>query len=193
MDLGAYINIDELDEIAKKNGIDVPRLRGYRLMKDEEPISEEEIREMEKATAIHTVANLCEADPFWSSDPAWYTSSRWTRYLKDYYLVKDSEGDYVDIRWDRIHGKKRKILKFEIKKAIRKIRKQWAMWNKYAGQDGVLYIHSRIGGNNWMYFKGPELVEKQPWFLDRVDDHFDSTYCDIYAKIDVEKDKENEC
>lgn len=184
MDLGAYVRIDELGEIAKKNGIDAPRLRGYRLMKDEEPVSEEEIREMEKATEINTVKNLCEAEPFWSSDPAWYTSDRWTRYLKDYYLIKDSDDDYIDIRWNRIHGKKRKVLKFEIKKAKRAVRNQWDMWNKYAGQDGVLYIHSRIGGNNWNYYKGHEKVEKQPWFLDRADDSFDSTYCDIYAKID---------
>jgi len=186
MDLGAYAHIYELDKIAKKNGIDVPRLRGYRLMKDEEPVSEEEIKETEKSVAISTVKNLCEAEPFWSSKPDWYVSSRWTSYLKDYYLVKDSEGEYIDIRWDRIHGKKRKILKFEIKKEKRRIRKQWEMWNKYAGQEGVLYIHSRIGGNNWNYYNGPEKVEKQPWFLDRVDDQFDSTYCDIYAKINVE-------
>lgn len=184
MDLGAYVNIDELDEIAKKNGIDVPRLRGYRLMKDEEPISEEEIRKLVRYASINEVIDLCSARPYWSPYARWHTYDRWVSYLKDYYLVKDSDNGYIDIRWDRIHGKKRKILKFEIKKAKRKIRKQYDMWNKYAGQDGVLYIHSRIGGNNWTYFKGPELVEKQPWFLDRVDDYFDRTYCDIYAKIE---------
>lgn len=35
MDLGAYVNIEDLDAIAKANGIDIPRLRGYRLMKEE--------------------------------------------------------------------------------------------------------------------------------------------------------------
>ena len=35
MDLGAYAQIDDLSEIARRNGIEVPRLRGYRLMKDE--------------------------------------------------------------------------------------------------------------------------------------------------------------
>lgn len=33
MDLGAYAQIEELEELAKLNGIQVPRLRGYRLMK----------------------------------------------------------------------------------------------------------------------------------------------------------------
>ena len=36
MDLGAYSQTEDLDEIAKRNNIHVPRLRGYRLMKNEE-------------------------------------------------------------------------------------------------------------------------------------------------------------
>ena len=87
-----------------------------------------------------------------------------------------------EIRWDRIHGKKRKILKFEIKKKQRRILKQFEIFNKYVGRDDVLYIHARIGGGNWDYFGGPELA-KQPWFIEKVDDSFDSTYCDIYASI----------
>ena len=39
MDLGAYSQIDDLNEIAKENNIEVPRLRGYRLMKNEEYIT----------------------------------------------------------------------------------------------------------------------------------------------------------
>ena len=61
---------------------------------------------------------------------------------------------------------------------------QFNTWNKYVGRDDVLYIHARIGGNNWNYYDGPELA-RQPWFLEKVDDCFDSTYCDIYAKITV--------
>ena len=58
------------------------------------------------------------------------------------------------------------------------------MWNKYAGKENVLYIHSRIGGGNWDYYGGNEL-SKQPWFLEKVDDCYDDTYCDIYAKINL--------
>ena len=47
----------------------------------------------------------------------------------------------------------------------------------------VLYIHARIGGRNWETYGGKDL-EKQPWFLEKVNDHFDGTYCDIYAKIE---------
>lgn len=63
------------------------------------------------------------------------------------------------------------------------------MWNKYAGREDVLYIHSRMGGGNWKYWNADKRTElmNQPWFLGRVDDCFDSTYCDFYAKIDVNK------
>lgn len=35
MDLGAYGQIENLKSIAEANNIDIPRLRGYRLMKNE--------------------------------------------------------------------------------------------------------------------------------------------------------------
>lgn len=181
MDLGAYAQIEDLGKLAKANGIDVPRLRGYRLMVEEEPVSQEGIREMMNDAAIRELKNLCDAEPFWSAHPKWRTYSSYTDYVEQYFL-----GPYKDtIRWDRIHGWKRKVLKFEIKKAKRRIQKQYDMWNKYAGQENVLYIHSRIGGNNWSYFEGDKNVASQPWFLDRVDDYFDSTYCDIYARITI--------
>lgn len=183
MDLGAYTNIENLDNIAKENGIEVPRLRGYRLMKDEEVISKEEIEEMKNECEVGVVRKLCCATPFWSPKPEWRSYNSWTDYVCEYYLVKEKDRKkYVDIRWDRIHGWKRKVLKFEIKKQKRKIQKQWDLWNKYAGKENVLYIHSRIGGGNWNYYGGNELM-KQPWFLDKADDYFDGTYCDIYAKI----------
>lgn len=36
--------------------------------------------------------------------------------------------------------------------------------------------------------KKKELMS-HPWFLDRVDDYYDSTYCDFYAKINILKDE----
>ena len=36
MDLGAYVQIDNLSKLAKLNGINVKRLRGYRYMKHED-------------------------------------------------------------------------------------------------------------------------------------------------------------
>ena len=53
MDLGAYAQIDDLGAIAKANKIEVPRLRGYRLMKDEEPIDY-------RTTIKHVEMEACE-------------------------------------------------------------------------------------------------------------------------------------
>ena len=186
MDLLAYTQIDDLEKIAKDNEVEVPRLRGYRLMRDEAPVSSEEILEMVNYYTIRLCENLCVSDPFWdaNSNTAEF-STRTDRLLKRYLIkTKDEDGfkTYTGIRWDRIHGKKRKVLKFEIKKLKRDIQKQFEMWNKYVGNENVLYIHARLGGNNWSYFECDEL-RKKPWFLDKVDDSFDGTYCDIYAQI----------
>lgn len=186
MDLGAYMNIEGLDKIAKNNGIEIPRIRGYRLMENEEPLSKEEIKEIQNKSVIDVAKGLCEAIPFWRANPEYHEYSSWTNILEDYYLIKDKDSKYpkyIGIRWDRIHGWKRKILKFEIKKQKKKIQKQYDLWNKYAGVENVLYIHSRMGGWNWKEYDEKNNILNQPWFLDRVDDYFDSTYCDFYAKI----------
>ena len=173
MDLGAYANIEDLDEIAKKNGIDCPRLRGYRLMNDEEPM---ELKEFMGEDFEHECCEqLCTSDPFWNPYAIAYEYSWWTDRLRKYYCPEKT------IRWDRIHGWKRKVLKTYIHNEKQKCKKQCDVWNKYVGRDDILYIHSRIGGGNWSIYK--DQVIHQPWFLEKVDDAFDSTYCDIYAKI----------
>lgn len=188
MDLAAYMQIDDLEKIAKDNNIEVPRLRGYRLMKDEEPVSAEEIKKMMEDCEVMVCEDLCCSKPFWNGNANCSVYSSWTDYLRKYYMVTSTDEDgftrYTGIRWDRIHGWKRKVLKFEIKKQQRRIQKQYDIWNKYAGKDNILYIHARIGGANWDYFGGNELT-KLPWFLEKVDDCYDCTYCDIYAKIDL--------
>lgn len=177
MDLYAYSQIEDIESIAKANGIEVPRLRGYRLMGEEVPIKM--WKEDKEVTAISCVRDLCRSKPFWSPNSCCYCLDSYTDYLEKFYLKK--EGDNVKIRWDRIHGWKRKVLKTYIHNEIKKQEKQWEVWNKYAGREDVLYIHARIGGGNWPdYYK--EVVNK-PWFIEKIDDPFDSTYCDIYAKI----------
>lgn len=172
MDLEAYVQLEDLDKIAKQNRIEVPRLRGYRLTKDTELITQGEINDMIKDAEIEAGV---------------YYFSKKSNWLENYYLVSskvDGCRKFVGIRWDKIHGRKRKELKFAIKQKKKAVFAQWNMWNKYAGKENVLYIHARIGGTNWNYFNGEEL-RKQTWFLDKVDDSFDSTYCDIYARIEV--------
>lgn len=177
MDLGAYIQINDLDEIAKKNNIKVPRLRGYRLMKNEEYIDHSD---MFANVDIECVEDLCEAKPFWSNHPECWISDDYTDYLKRFFL-EYKDGEPIKVRWERIHGWKRKRLKLAIHNRKKRIASQFETWNKYVGRDDILYIHSRIGGSNWSYYSR-EVVGK-PWFIEKVDDCFDSTYCDIYARI----------
>lgn len=176
MDLGAYANIDNLAELVARNEISVPRLRGYRLMADEAPLTDEEIAEVEGDMIRHEYEYFCRAVPRFSHSTLHEYSCRTDRIIKKYI---DGNGD---LRWGLLHGKRRKEMKFAVKKVKRAVRKQYDAWNRYAGQPGVLYIHARIGGNNWNYYKG-YLLEREPWFLEKVDDCFDDTYCDIYAKI----------
>ena len=53
----------------------------------------------------------------------------------------------------------------------------------------ILYAHARIGGCNWEYYA--EEVLMKPWFIEKCDDPWDSTYCDIYCKL-VNQGAENE-
>lgn len=191
MDLEAYCNIEDLDDLAKKNGIDVPRLRGYRLMKDEEPISHDEFTASIKR---HVFGDALTSCPPFDPDARCFEHSECTdRRLKRYGIFENdkdspfrkySQFNLVDIKWDLIHGKARKRIKFALKKRTKACWKQYDTWNKYCGRDDVLYIHARIGGDNWNYYEGYKL-EKEPWFLEKVDDYYDCTYCDIYAKVTV--------
>lgn len=189
MDLKAYAQIGILDKIAKDNGIEVPRLRGYRLMKEEKPDAWDYGNK-----EVECVKALCESVPFWNPNSRVSQFNDWTDYLKDFYLknVIDREGHkkYTSVRWDRIHGWKRKVLKTFIHNEEKRVEKQRAAWNKYAGRDDVLYIHARIGGDNWFYYHS--YVDTQPWFLEKVDDSYDSTYCDLYARIKPDKAESEE-
>lgn len=190
MDLGAYVQIENLNKIAKENGIEVPRLRGYRLMKNEEPFDMKKIDK--KKIALDCVKELCCNEPFWTPNTLLSSFDSWTDYLCDYFMVKvkDDNGykKYTEVRWNRIHGWKRKVLKTYIHNEYIRQCRQWEVWNKYAGKDDVLYIHARIGGDNWHYYF--DRVVGKPWFLEKVDDAFDSTYCDIYAKIKQQEESE---
>jgi len=196
MDLFAYAQIGFLEEVAKVHGIEVPRLRGYRLMKDEEPVSSDGFKELFKDAALDAAEHLCSTyprifDPY--SNCTSYCS--YTDYVRKYYLVYEDSGlgdkehprrQVAGIRWDRIHGRKRKILKWEIRKAKKRIRSQYQMWNQYCGRDDVLYIHARLGDFSWTNPEKKQNVKAQPWFLGCVDDWWDGSYCDIYAQLDPE-------
>ena len=183
MDLGAYSQIDDLSGIMHVNGIKVPRLRGLRLMKDETPVTKEEMESIALENGLLACKDLCDSN--FHLNAYWFELSARTKRLRKKFLI--TEGGYwpKGIRWQNLHGKRRKIFKFCMKIERKKVFNNIKVFNKYCGREDVLYIHARIGGGNWNYFGGPELA-KQPWFIEKVDDHFDETYCDIYARIDPE-------
>ena len=183
MDLYAYSQIESLEEIAKKNNIYVPRLRGYRLMKDELPSN---FSNEEYDYEVECVKELCTSIPFWNPNADMCEYSSRTDCKRSYYIetIENGDEDVTErIRWNRIHGKKRRILKTFIHNERKRFERQKAAWDKYAGREDVLYIHARLGGANWPYYHAE--VDTKPWFLEKVDDSYDSTYCDIYAKIEV--------
>lgn len=177
MDLGAYVQIPDLESIAKRNNIKVSRLRGYRLMKDEKPISitEEYISYIKK----DCVERLIYAIPKFSLHPTVISYSLSdSKLLFKYYDTTNNE-----IKWNNIHGKFRKHLKYLLKKTLSLYNKQNNMFNKYIGREDVLYIHARLGSRNWSDITY-KYYEKEPWYLDGIDDVYDRSYCDIYAKIE---------
>ena len=188
MDLGSYANIVELGKVARENGISVPRERGYRYMKVETPFAKETIERRANEQAM----NSCESALREVGRSCYEYSARTDKKIKKYMVKKIVEYDNgltavmpVAVNWNAVHGKLRKKLKFVIKNATKNYKKQFETFNKYCGRDDVLYIHARIGGRNWFNYDGAEL-ERQPWFIEKVDDSFDDTYCDIYARINPE-------
>lgn len=190
MDLGAYTNIEDLEKLLELNNIEIKRLRGLRLMALETPTSKETIDKMIDQQFIYEVRDMFMSEYRFSKFLGEWCSC-WCsdlKYKADYYCPG------CNINWKAIHGKLRKKIKFMRKQIARKQSAQYKMFNKYCGREDVLYIHTRTGGGNWSYFGCNEYYSK-PWFLEKVDDCFDSTYCDIYAKIDpstIEKLKDLE-
>ena len=198
MDLVAYGNIENLTRLAEANGIDVERLRGYRLMRDEEPYSQDELAEaLEGQVGTYWWMACDECDPDWFDHPC-------EMYTKGYRPPSIPKGERVCI-WahpdniDDMTIERIRTISFfqEIGMLKARFKRQYEMWNKYAGRDDVLYIHARLGGYNWKGFYDDDeraeheihdgyWIERQPWFLEKCDDSFDPTYCDIYAKIDKE-------
>ena len=180
MDLGAYAQINDLNKILIDNNICIPRLRGLRWMGNEKPINEAEIIKTAKDIGLYYCDRACCSDFTWNT--SWVEFSSRTMRLEHKYFVYD-KNEIVDIRWDKIHGKKRKLFKYEMKMAKRRAEANFNMFNSYVGRKDILYIHARIGGESWAHYRTE--IENQPWFITKNDDPFDSTYCDIYAKIKI--------
>ena len=176
MDLYANSKIDELEHILKENAIEISRLRGLRLMKGEDPISEEEleesIREAQQLIAVNWLKD-------YSKGKLCFSENR--RHKAFLFGEPDEFGDRepVGVDFSKVHGKDRK----EIKRLWKELRKSFTatfeMWNRYAGKD-VLCVHARQGGGNRPDYP---IDVKHPMYLADIDDPWDSTYCDIYYDL----------
>lgn len=185
MDLYAYSQIEILDGILKDLNIEIRRLRGLRLMKDEKAVSSEKIEKIINDNKLYAVKQ-------WLQQKCWdgWSSTRDNRTHPALKMVKEKVecGDEVwfelkPVSYDfsKIHGKDRKALKFRFKQIEREVKSQMELFNKYIGTN-TLYVHARQGGGNRYYYGMVELV-KNPRYLADVDDCFDGTYCDIYFDL----------
>ena len=177
MDLGAYSDMGRLEGIVKESGIEIPRERGYRLMSEQNRISQDDYEKAIKDISAWLCEQLIQASQKYSIHYDCQTFSPTTeKQVKKF--IKDGE-----IQWNLIHGKFRKNLKYVIKKNTGAIKTQYDTFNKYAGRSGVVMVHARVGSDNWEYFDCHHKVDGQPWFIEKVDDCFDPTYCDVYCKV----------
>lgn len=192
MDLYAYANIENLEQYLQDNNIAIPRLRGLQLCKEMEPFTEEEIELNKRDIIGDSIDDACSSS--WNFG-GWHCLGKAFRRLKKKYTyqvfsetITCFDGSKKDIyvsapKWEKIHGKHRKALKFEIKKRMKQFETHREAWDRYCGREDVIRIHSRIGGPNWIYYDGPQIVASHPLFLEKVDDAWDDTYCNIYFKI----------
>ena len=81
----------------------------------------------------------------------------------------------------------KRVPRRDARRSAKRARKQMETFNKYCGRTDVMMVHARIGGGNWKEYGGFWL-DKKPWFIEKVDDGFDPTYCDIYVKVPVKED-----
>lgn len=179
MDLYAYSQIGELKHYLTDNNIDIARLRGLRLMKDEEPCDvSDNIKEDKLAAAVNWLKQHSET--VWDS---WKDDKRHKSFIYGYDKELEKR-TIVAIDFSKVHGKDRKHIKFAWKKIERAYAKQYELFNSMCGKN-VLYVHARQGGGNRPYYP---IDTKHPMYIADVDDAWDSTYCDIY--YDLNKSKE---
>lgn len=184
MDLFAYTQIGSLHDILASTGVDIPRLRGLRLMLEENPVPDTDIAEAIREEQMYVAERVIQSVPKWSPNSnvtrySWETDRACRKYL-----VYGDDGRATAIRWELIHGQHRRNMKHAMKIAKRRVLNSFDTFNRYAGRDDILCVHARIGGRNWGYFNEGGVVSGSDAFIEKVDDMFDDTYCDIYLRID---------
>lgn len=174
MDIGAYRRIEELQHLLGENGIVIDRLRGLRLMKDEQIITEEDFKERIENDKLEILVNWLQqhSDTCWSSDHA--------NDDHEAFIWDEKHEQVIGYDFNKVHGADRAAIKYRWEKNEKAVRKQFDMFNEFVGKN-VLYVHARQGGGNR---KSYPIDTTHPMYLCDVDDAFDSTYCDIYYDLD---------
>ena len=177
MDLYAYSKIDELRKLLDDNNIEIDRLRGLRLMKDESLVTDDEIKGIIDSIWLFRAKDWLQQHTLrtWSSDKA-------GRKHEAFVFAKDDLGGktVVAIDLSKVHGSDKKRLKLWRKAISKHVISQYSLFNRFVGKN-VLYVHARQGGGNRAWYP---IDTKHPMYLADVDDCFDSTYCDIYYDLD---------
>ena len=188
MDIYGYSQIEDLKELLDINNIEIARLRGIRLMREQSAVPLNDINEaVEKMKLYNAVQWLRQrAWDYWCS---WRSERKHPAFIyKKVYDVHDMKcvKKIVSIDYRKMNRKDRNAIKLKSKADEKRIRTNFEMFNSYVGKD-VLYVHARQGGGNRLYYP---IDTKHPMYLSDCDDFYDSTYCDIY--YDLTKGVKNE-
>lgn len=173
MDLYAYANIENLEGILTELNIDIARLRGLRLMKNQPSTSQKDIDENITQAKIDYAVNWLQQH----SDHMWSSMNADKKHPA--FIYSNVDRKIIGININKVHGKDKNKIKLEWKHIEKAYRKEYDTFNKYCGKD-VLYVHARQGGGNRPYYP---IDTKHPRYLEDLDDAFDCTYCDIYYDL----------
>lgn len=171
MNSDQILNNNTLDHYLVDNDIFIVRLRATMLMKDQKPISINKMNEMMLAYINENVCSYLTKYPFYHN-----RKHKALSYMRDEHGRLDA---VKKVYLNKLHGKKKKDVKWIIKQTKEKFLKQFELWNSMCGKN-VLYVCARQGGLNRIYYP---IDTTHPMYLADVDDAYDRTYCDIYYDL----------
>lgn len=178
MDLYAFSKIDDYASLLKDNGIDICRLRGIRCMGDEEPQDEDSTKRYISQKSLDIVRDIART----TGNIRRLIPVGWSYYTKtDKRVYKWTKDGFI--HWEHIHGRRRKSIKYLIKKAKRNVKTFDELFNKYVGRADVFMVHTRTGSDSWAHCD----YTGEPWCLGQVDDLWDETYQYVFVKVNVEE------
>lgn len=169
-------------DVFETTGVMIPGISAIRVMKEESKISLEEVIKIIKEQEVMIVEDLLSSYPRWTIQPYYIRSKNKEKYVHKYIHSGEEE---MYVRWDRIHGKHRKIAKFECKKREKKVKKAADVFNKYVGRNDVIcvytYLPKRSDKEEWI-----KLIKSETSFLEISTDYNYPCIYDIYLKVDPE-------